>query len=66
MLQYGGFKCQHVFLTPEFSSSRLANAEAKLILTEDIVHCSPCSLMLKKEVATLFTPVPLAIHSHNR
>lgn len=30
-----------VFLTPEFSSSQLANAEAKLILAEDIVHCSP-------------------------
>lgn len=41
VLQYGGFKCQHGFLTPEFSSSQLANAEAKLILTEDIVHCSP-------------------------
>lgn len=29
------------FLTPEFSSSQLANTEAKLILIEDIVHCSP-------------------------
>lgn len=41
MFQYDGSNINTVFWPPKFSSSQLANTEAKLILTEDIVHCSP-------------------------